>query len=238
MKSERVSLAPAYLLHQRPWRETSRVLEVWSRDHGRLGLVARGVRRPRAPQRSLLQPFTPLLMSWSLRTELGNLGAVEAEGTAPLLRGRPLLAAFYINELLLRLLPRQDAHPDLYDAYAQTLSALAGAQPAASLRLFEAHLLSAIGYGLSLDQTATGEAVIPDIDYLYDLDAGPRPAAGRKGPGVPMTGRALLALQDSTLDDADDLRAAKRLLAAALRRHLEGRALKTSGVMRALSRKT
>jgi DNA repair protein RecO (recombination protein O) len=238
MKAERVSLAPAYLLHQRPWRETSRVIEVWSRDHGRLGLVARGARRPRAPQRSLLQPFMPLLMSWSLRTELGNLGAVEAAGPTLLLSGKPLLAAFYMNELLLRLLPRQDAHPDLYDAYAGTLSALAGARPAASLRLFETGLLSAIGYGLSLGQTSTGDAVDPDADYLYDLDAGPRPASGRKGPGVPIPGRTLLALQHGTLDDADDLKAAKRLLAAALERHLDGRALKTSGVMRALSRKT
>jgi DNA repair protein RecO (recombination protein O) len=237
MKSERVSLAPAYLLHQRPWRETSRVLEVWSRDHGRLGLVARGVRRPRAPQRSLLQPFTPLLMSWSLRTELGNLGAVEAAGAAPALRGKPLLAAFYTNELLLRLLPRQDAHPDLYDVYAETLRMLTGSKPAASLRLFEVRLLSAIGYGLSLGQTTAGDAVDPDAEYLYDLDAGPRPASGRKGPGVPVRGRALLALQRGNLDDADDLKAAKRLLAAAVQRHLDGRALKTSGVMRALSRK-
>ncbi|HEY3859967.1 MAG TPA: DNA repair protein RecO [Gammaproteobacteria bacterium] len=237
MKAERVSLAPAYLLHQRPWRETSRVLEVWSRDHGRLGLVARGVRRPRAPQRSLLQPFTPLLMSWSQRGELGNLGAVESAGAPAALHGRPLMAAFYMNELLLRLLPRQDAHPDLYVAYAGTLLALAGARPAASLRLFESHLLSAVGYGLSLGQTSAGDVVDPDSDYLYGLDAGPRPAAGRKGPGVPMPGRALLALQHGRLDDADDLKAAKRLLAAALERHLDGRALKTSGVMRALSRK-
>lgn len=237
MRSERVSLAPAYLLHQRPWRETSRVLEIWSRDHGRLGLVARGVRRPRAPQRSLLQPFTPLLMSWSQRTELGNLGAVEATGVAPALRGKPLLAAFYINELLLRLLPRQDAHPDLYAVYAGTLLALAGPKPAASLRLFEVQLLAAIGYGLSLAQTDTGEPVDPDTEYLYDLDAGPRPASGREGPGVPVSGRTLLALQRVNLDDADDLKAAKRLLAAALQRHLDGRALKTSGVMRALSRK-
>ena len=237
MRAERVSLAPAFLLHQRPWRETSRVLEIWSRDHGRLGLVARGVRRPRAPQRSLLQPFTPLLMSWSLRTELGNLGAVEAAGVAPALRGKPLLAAFYTNELLLRLLPRQDAHPDLYDAYAGTLQALTGPRPAASLRLFEVQLLSAIGYGLSLGQTAAGDVVDPDAEYLYDLDAGPRPASGRKSPDVLVLGRTLLALQRGNLDDADDLKAAKRLLAAALQRHLDGRALKTSGVMRALSRK-
>ena len=237
MKAERVALAPAYLLHQRAWRETSKLLEVWSRDHGRIGLVARGVRRPNSPQRSLLQPFTPLLVSWSQRGELGNLGAAESAGRQTILKGRPLMAAFYMNELLLRLLPRQDAHASLYDAYARTLEALAGEKPAAALRLFEIQLLSSIGYGLNLEQTSAGEGIDAGQDYLYDLDAGPRPAQGRKGPGVPVSGRALLALSDGTLDDADDLKAAKRLLAAALELHLDGRALKTSGVMRALARK-
>ena len=103
MKAERVSLSPGYVLHQRSWRETSRIVEVWSRDHGRLGLVARGVRRPRSPYRSLLQPFTPLLLSWTQRGELGNLTGLEASGPAGLLQGRALMAGFYLNELLLRL---------------------------------------------------------------------------------------------------------------------------------------
>ena len=238
MKAERVALAPAYLLHQRAWRETSKLLEVWSRDYGRIGLVARGVRRPNSPQRSLLQPFMPLFMSWSQRGELGNLGAVEAAGRPVLLKGRPLMAAFYMNELLLRLIPRQDPHPHLYDAYARTLQALGGVNPAAALRLFETQLLSAIGYGLTLSQTTSGEDIEAGLDYLYDLDAGPRLAMGRKGPGVFVSGRTLLALGHGALDDADDLKAAKRLLAAALEQHLDGRALKTSGVMRALARKS
>ena len=238
MKAERVVLTPAYLLHQRAWRETSKLLEVWSREHGRLGLVARGARRPKSPQRGLLQPFTPLLMSWTQRGELGNLGAVEASGAPPLLRGRPLMAAFYMNELLLRLVARQDAHSYLFDVYAHTLTALGGANPAAALRLFEVQLLSAIGYGLNFTQEADGEtSVAADQDYLYDLEAGPRPAKGRKGPGVPVRGRVLLALHGAALDDANDLKDAKRLLAAALEPHLQGRALKTSSVMRALARK-
>jgi len=237
MKAERVALTPAYLLHQRAWRETSKLLEVWSRDHGRLGLVARGARRPSSPQRSLLQPFTPLLLSWSQRGELGNLIGTEAAGAPIMLRGRPLLAAFYMNELLLRLLARQDPHSHLYDVYAHTLAGLAGSNPAGALRAFEVQLLSAIGYGLNLIATPEGEPVEAGADYLYDLDAGPRQAQGRRGPGVPIGGRSLLALHAGALDDADDLKAAKRLLAAALGRHLDGRALKTSGVMRALARK-
>lgn len=238
MKAERVVLTPAYLLHQRAWRETSKLLEVWSREHGRVGLVARGARRPNSPQRSLLQPFTPLLLSWTQRGEMGNLGAVEAAGAPTLLRGRPLMAAFYMNELLLRLVARQDAHAHLYDMYAHTLRALSGDNPAGALRVFELRLLSAIGYGLNLDQVAgSGEQVQAGEDYLYDLEAGPRPAGGRRGPGVAVRGRTLLALHGGALDDADDLKDAKRLLAAALEPHLQGRALKTSGVMRALARR-
>jgi len=237
MKSERIVLTPAFLLHQRAWRETSKLLEVWSREYGRLGLIARGARRPTSPQRSLLQPFTPLLLSWSQRGELGNLIGTESAGAPAMLRGRPLMAAFYMNELLLRLLARQDPHPHLYDVYTHTLNGLAGPNPAGVLRTFEVQLLSAIGYGLNLTTTPEGAAVEADDDYLYDLDAGPRPAQGRKGPGVPIRGRSLLALHGGALDDADDLKAVKRLLAAALERHLDGRALKTSSVMRALARK-
>jgi DNA repair protein RecO (recombination protein O) len=237
MKSERIVLTPAFLLHQRAWRETSKLLEVWSRDHGRIGLVARGARRPTSPQRSLLQSFTPLLLSWSQRGELGNLIGTESAGVPAMLRGRPLMAAFYMNELLLRLLARQDPHPHLYDVYAHALTGLAGSNPAAALRGFEVQLLSAIGYGLNLTATPDGAAVQAEAEYLYDLDAGPRPAQGRKGPGVPIGGHSLLALHAGALDDAGDLKAAKRLLAAALERHLDGRALKTSGVMRALARK-
>jgi DNA repair protein RecO (recombination protein O) len=238
MKAERVALTPGFLLHQFPWRETSRVVEVWTREHGRLGLVARGVRRPRSPYRSLLQPFTPLLLSWILRSDLGTLTGVEPAGLAAKLQGRPLMAAFYMNELLLRLLPRLDPHPELHDRYTLTLSALGGRQPAAALRVFEMQLLSAIGYGLNLTQVAgSGRPVEPDLHYLYDLDSGPSPALGRKGSGVAILGRALLALHREALDDAEDLRAVKRLLRAALEKHLDGRALKSSGVMRALARK-
>lgn len=237
MKAERVALTPAYVLHQRPWRETSRIVEVWSRDHGRLGLVARGVRRPRSPFRSLLQPFTPLLLSWTQRGELGNLMGLEATGPAALLQGRALMAGFYLNELLLRLLPRQDAHPDLYDRYAEAVQELATQRTAPVLRVFEKHLLAAMGYGLVLTHTAVDEDVVEsDGRYRYDLDSGPVPAVDHSTPGLLISGRALLALHHEALDDADDLRAVKRLLQAALERHLDGRGLKTSDVMRAMAK--
>jgi|SRR5215469_3513954 len=237
MKAERVSLTPGYLLHQHAWRETSRILEIWSREQGRIGLVARGVRRPRSPHRSLLQSFAPLLLSWTQRTELGNLTGAESGGSPIPLRGRPLMAAFYMNELLLRLLPRQDSHPVLYDRYAVTLRALIEPKPAAALRLFEKHLLDALGYGLNLTRALPGDKPVEaEGQYLYDLESGPRALGGRRASGLLVGGRMLLALHAEALDDAEDLRAAKRLLRAALERHLDGRALKSAVVMRALSK--
>ena len=238
MRAERVALASAYLLHQYSWRETSRVLEIWSRDHGRLGLVARGVRRAGSPYRSLLQPFSPLLVSWSQRGELGNLVGVEAASAVRTLHGRRLMAGFYLNELILRLLPRQDAQPYLYDAYVHTLQLLAGgAASAPALRVFEKHLLASLGYGLNLERAVTVDApILPDEHYIYDLDSGPLPASfGRRG-GIMISGRALLALQHERLEDDEDLKAVKRLLSAALRRHLGDRPLKTAAVMRALTK--
>ncbi len=237
MRAERVALSPGYVLHQRAWRETSRIVEIWSRDHGRLGLVARGARRPRSPFRSLLQPFTPLLLSWTQRGELGNLTGLESAGPAAVLQGRALMAGFYLNELLLRLLPRQDAHPALYDRYAYAVDGLATDRTAPVLRVFEKHLLSAMGYGLVLTHTVADEAEIDAQGrYRYDLESGPVPAAGGMVSGMLISGRALLALHHEALDDADDLKAVKRLLRAALERHLDGRGLKTSGVMRAMAK--
>lgn len=240
MKAERVALTQGYVLHQRAWRETSRIVEVWTREHGRLGLVARGVRRPKSPFRSLLQPFTPLLLSWSQRGELGNLSGLEAAAVPAMLEGRTLMAGFYMNELLLRLLPRQDAHPGLYDWYAMTLTRLsASRQPAPALRVFEKHLLSAMGYGLILTHAGADAAPVePAGRYRYDLDSGPQPITGKLAAGVLISGRALLALHHEALDDAEDLKAVKRLLRTALEQHLDGKALKTSGVMRAMAKNT
>lgn len=238
MKAERIRLAPAYLLHHYPWRETSRVAEIWSREHGRMGLVARGVRRPRSPYRGLLQPFMPLLVSWSQRGELGNLVGLETAGQQTPLRGRQLMAAFYLNELALRLLPRQDPQPQLYDSYARTLEALAlPGRSAPALRIFEKQLLASLGYGLNLERAVTVDApVLAEQQYLYDLDSGPIPVTMTRGSGLLITGRALLALQHEQLEDPDDLKAVRRLLRAALMRHLGDRPLKTAGVMRALAK--
>ena len=122
-----VNLQPAYVLHQRPYRESSLLLEVFSRDYGRLGLVARAAKRARSPWRGLLQQFRQLLLSWSGRGELMTLAGAELADSGPSLTGRGLLSGFYLNELLMRLVQRNDPHPTLFEAYRSALVGLVAA---------------------------------------------------------------------------------------------------------------
>lgn len=228
-------LQPGYILHQRPYRDTSLLLEVFTRDHGRLGLVARGARGPRARSRGLLQPFQPLLLSWAGRGELGTLAGVEAAGTARRLPGAVLYSAFYLNELLLRLLQRLDPHPELYAAYGQALAALPDATER-GLRLFEKMLLNELGYGLLLDHEAHGGAPVePQAWYAYELESGPLRVEEHSPDRLLLAGSSLLSLAADELQDAQSLADAKRLMRAALSLYLGERELKTREVFAALT---
>lgn len=236
MTRERVALQPAYLLHQHAWRETSRILEIFSRDHGRLGLVARGARRPGSPLHGVLQPFQPLLISWVSGGELGTLsGAESAEAPMPPLRGPALLSAFYLNELLLRLLPRQDPQAPLYAQYIQALARLP-ADPAPALRVFEKHLLAALGYGLNLTHAADdGAPLQAALRYRYDPERGPLPAGvGEMQSSV--SGATLLALAGERFEDRETLREARDLLRTIIERQLAGRPLRTRELLSTLGR--
>jgi DNA repair protein RecO (recombination protein O) len=222
MTATRVQLVPAYVLHQRPYRESSALLEIFTESHGRLGLVARGVRSARSRQRGELQPFRPLRLSWSARGELGTLTGVEADGPAPALKGSALYSGFYLNELLVRLLARQDPHPALYGLYAHSLHRL-GVESAleSTLRLFEKRLLEEIGYGLPLDfEVQYGEPVEPQRYYDYHLESGPVAVEHADAPGFVFSGASLLALAREELSDPEVLRDAKRLMRAALNLYL------------------
>ncbi len=232
MSRSRVVLQPAWVLHVRNYRDTSLLLEVFCRDHGRVGLVARGARRPRARQRALLQVLQPLLLSWQGGGEL--LSLLQAEAGAPALRvqGEPLFAALYANELLLRLLARHDPHPQLFISYAGLLQRLAaGADTAVGVRLFERDLLRELGYALNLAHDAAGSPVTPTGRYHYDAERGIVGNASNRASGV--AGASLLALAEGKLDAASALEL-KPLLQAALRRHLGERDLQTPRMLRAL----
>jgi DNA repair protein RecO (recombination protein O) len=233
----RIELTPGYVLHHRPWRDTSRILEVLTREHGRLTLFARGVRGPAAKLSAVLQPFQPLLLSWSGWGEAPSLtGAERAAHAAPLPAGC-VLAAFYLNELLLRLTTRHDPLPELFDHYSRALAQLrAGAPLAPALRVFEKRLLQLTGYGLDLATEAhSGKRIEPDGYYHF------RPGEGlvrtRARERRALAGRSLLALERETLSDTRELEDARRLLQAALGACLEGRPLATRAVAKTMARK-
>jgi DNA repair protein RecO (recombination protein O) len=230
----RAQLQAAFILHRRPYRNTSLLLEVLVQEHGRLGLVARGAAAPRSRLKGLLQPFTPLLLSWSGAGDLATLTAAEETGRPFPLAPNRVLAGLYVNELLLRLLPRLDPHPDLFIAYSALLAELTvSMSEEPPLRQFEKRLLDALGYGLTLDREAvSGALIVAEDQYCYVLDRGPL-AAGRSDDGVPISGRGLLALRDGMLADPVVLREVKRLTRAALAEQLRGRPLKTRELYRA-----
>lgn len=230
-------LDPAFILHARHYQETSQLLEVLSAHHGRVGLVARGSRRPSSRWRSVLQPFQPLRLSWGGRGSLATLRAAEPAGWCPPLAGMALMGAFYLNELLLNFLRRGDAHPELFAAYAGALDELrACAQADVPLRRFELRLLATAGYGLNLSHDASTESPLdPRAPYEFRLEQGPVPAMDAEAALV-FSGAQLLAIGRGDLDDPAVLASARRLLRAVLAHHLSGRELRTRRVAEAMRR--
>src|SRR5262245_18704368 len=151
---ERITLEPAFVLHHREYRDTSRILDVFTAGHGRLTLFARGARGPRSKLASLLMPFRPLLVSWSGRGDAAQLTGAESQEHAPL-PSRQVLSGFYLNELIITLTTRHDPQPQLFDDYAEALHRLAtDAAPEPTLRVFEKRLLASLGYGLEFSVDA------------------------------------------------------------------------------------
>jgi DNA repair protein RecO (recombination protein O) len=226
-------LAPAYVLHQYPYRDTSRIVEVFTSDHGRITLFARGANGPKSSLRSVLRPFQRLLVSWSGRTDACALVAAEVDGSLTSLGKERLMSGFYLNELLLKLTHRWDAHPEIFCAYAACMEALcAGAEEEPTLRLFEKRLLHELGYGLELAHTDAGRPVQADRYYRFARQSGPQPCVA-DAPGA-VYGQSLSDLDTGHLQNARSLRDAKRVLRAAIDDCLDGRLLKSREVMLAL----
>lgn len=227
---QRIDGARAFLLHAHPYSETSLIIDVFARDHGRLALLARGARRPRSALRGVLLAFQPLELGWHGGGEVKTLAKAEWQGGLPLLTGRNLLLGYYLNELLLKLLPREDAHPALFDAYAATLASLSGNAEATDLRRFEKALLRELGYGLSLERDAvSGEPLQPEGRYVYQIERG-AVAADAAGDGMAYRGKTLL---DIAADDFSDPRTAaesKQLMRQLFGHYLGGQALQSRRV--------
>lgn len=223
---------PGFVLHTWPYKETSLIVEVLSRRHGRLGILARGARRPRSALRGLLLAFQPLRLSWSGSSELGTLTSAEWSGGEAALSGAGLMCGFYLNELLLRLLPREDAHEALFDAYAEALARLAAGEPQAPvLRGFERRLLAELGYAPLLDREAAGgTAIEPDKRYAYQPDRGPVETRGDDGDMV-VRGSTLLDIARDDYRMPETREEALRLMRALIAERLGGQSLHTRAVL-------
>ena len=229
MNIVRIKLQPAYVLHQRPYRDTSALIEAFTADYGCVTLVAKGVRAAKSRLAGVLQPFQPLLISWSGRTELVTLTGCEADGVRLPISGRLAMSGFYMNELLLRLLHRHDPHPALFQGYFTTLADMAqGGREERALRLFELRLLKEIGYAMTLNQLAgSGEPVVADKIYSYHIERGLTHYDAAEPGGIQLPGCSLLSLHNESLHDAQSLRDSKRLMRAVLARYLGNKPLQS-----------
>lgn len=233
---QRVWLQPAYLLHHRPFRDTSEILELFTPDYGRIAVVAKGARSAKSKFRGVLQLFSPLLVSWSLRSELGTLTGVDQASRPFHLDGEKLLSGFYLNELLLRLIQKHDPHRDIFEDYETALGRLAAedtAEPA--LRIFEKRMLQALGYGLNLlHDIVTGEPVVAGRRYEFRLEEGPVAIKEGSVSSHIYEGSSLIALGREELADTQSLEEAKSLLRSALALYLGPQPLKSRQVLKAL----
>lgn len=223
----RAQQQPAYVLHPRPYGETSLLVELFTRQHGRIGSIAKGARRPKSRLRAVIHPFQRLRVNWSGRGELMALSAAEPDGAMVDLRGQALYCGLYLNELLMRLLHRHDPHEDLFDRYQQCLQGLVSEQdPNISLRIFEKHLLQELGYGLILDREVGGNSPI-EAESVYDYlpERGALPADQADGQGVQIHGASLQALEREVFSEARSLGEIKVLMRRCLAHYLGPRPL-------------
>ena len=228
---------PGYVLHTYPYKETSLIVEAFTRGFGRVALLARGARRPRSAMRGVLLSFHPLRLGWSTSAELGNLISAEWSGALQPLAGRALMCGFYLNELLLRLLPRDDAHEALFDFYGEALAGLsAGAAHASVLRSFEKRMLAELGYAPLLErEAASGAPIEPGRRYVYEPDKGPVPSRGSGNGDLVVSGQTLLDLAADEYARPETREEARMLLRALIGQRLHGQVLHTRTVLRELT---
>jgi len=210
----KTDLHPCFVLHKRPYRETSLLLDILSREYGRVNLIAKGVKRARNNQALLLQPARKLNLAWSMRSEMGTLTAVENTGDNSRLSGLRLVSCFYLNELLIRMLHKHEPHIELFNRYEASLLQLgSGAPEDQVLRIFEIHLLKSLGYGLVLDhEIESGNQIQMDRLYYYQPDHGPVKDKPENKRNIEVSGKTLQALHNENAWDEDIAREAKLLL--------------------------
>ncbi|MDH5350686.1 MAG: DNA repair protein RecO [Betaproteobacteria bacterium] len=227
------------MLHTYPYKESSLIVEAFSRHAGRIALLARGARRARSAIRGTLLAFHPLRLSWSGAGELATLTSAEWVGGHRALAGMGLMCGFYLNELMLRLLPREDAHEALFDAYADVVARLAdGSEPASLLRRFELRLLRELGYAPPLDREAgSGSPVQAALRYAYAPDSGPLAVDDARAlaqPELVVSGQTLLDMAREDFSRPQTREESRRLMRRLIADRLPGQTLKTRDVLKEL----
>jgi len=232
----RVQQQPGYILHRRPFRDTSQILDILTRDHGKIAVVARGSRGSKSRLAGVLRPFLPLRVSWVAKSDLGTLTGAETGGLPVGMVGDAVFSAYYVNELLLHFLHRYDPQPEIYALYEEVVRALASTDNiAASLRSFELEFLSLLGYAVNLShEFGSREALLAEQNYEYRMEQGPV-SVQRTGPMV-FKGEVLSGIGEQRFDNPDILRAANRLLREVVGFHLGGKELKSRKVLMELHR--
>jgi len=226
----------AFVLHTYPYKETSLIVEAFARRFGRVALLARGARRPRSAMRGVLLSFQSLRLSWSASAELGNLAAAEWSGALRPLRGRGLMCGFYLNELLLRLLPRDDPHEALFDFYSESLHHLAGSSNYAPiLRSFEKRMLAELGYAPLLAHDAASRPIDPAARYVYEPERGPILLTNSIFKHSSVSGQTLLDVAADDYGRAETREEARALMRALIAERLHGQELHTRAVLKDLT---
>ncbi|NIF69664.1 DNA repair protein RecO [Burkholderia sp. Ap-962] len=229
----RVSEQPGFVLHSYPYRETSLIIDVLTRDHGRVALVAKGAKRPHSALRGVLQTFQPLSLSWSGKSEMRTLTGAEWVGGMLPLGGDALLCGFYVNELLVKFCAREDPFPPLFQHYLVTLARLAHDEPAVQvLRSFERVLLRETGYARALNRTTARRAVQPEGRYVFDPERGVREASDELPAHWPVVaGQTLLDMEEDDYHRAQTVAQSKTLMRFLLNTYLGGTPLATRQIL-------
>jgi DNA repair protein RecO (recombination protein O) len=229
----RIAEQPAFVLHSYPHRETSLIIDVLSRDHGRLALVAKGAKRPHSALRGVLQTFQPLALSWSGKSEVRTLTGAEWVGGMLPLAGDALLCGFYVNELLVKFCAREDPHPQLFHHYVVTMTRLAHDEPPVQvLRSFERVLLRETGYAMALDRTVARKAVQADGRYVFDPERGVREASDDLPAQWPViAGQTLLDMEKDDYHRVQTVSQSKTLMRFLLNTYLGGTPLATRQIL-------
>ncbi|AIU26797.1 DNA repair protein RecO [Pandoraea pnomenusa] len=233
-EQSRVTEQPGFVLHSYPYRETSLIIDVLTRDHGRIALVAKGAKRPHSALRGVLQTFQPLSLAWLGKGELRTLTKAEWVGGLRPLEGDALLSGFYLNELLVKFCARDDPHDKLFQHYLTTLHHLAHGEPAGIiLRAFERVLLRETGYAVAFDRcTQTRGKVVPERRYVFHPDWGVRPALGDEPSDWPViSGQTLLDMEQDDYSRAQTVQQSKLLMRFLLNHHLGGVPLNTRQIL-------